>query len=85
MRFPDDVQDDVRTRLRRLEGQVRGVQRLLDEGAECADVVTQLAACKGALDRVSFRLVAAGLRYCTSDDDVEMASEEMERLFLKLS
>ncbi len=85
MRFPDDVNDDVQKRLRRLEGQIRGLQRMLDDGAECSDVVTQLAACKGALDRVGYRLFAAGLRYCVADEESDMSAEELERLFLKVS
>jgi DNA-binding FrmR family transcriptional regulator len=64
MKFPDDVSDDVQLRLRRLEGQIRGIQRMLDEGQDCQAVVTQLAAAKAALDRVGYRLVAAGMRYC---------------------
>lgn len=68
MRFPDEVTDDVVLRLRRLEGQIRGIQRMLAEGQECEAVVTQLAAAKAALDRVSFRLVAAGMRHCVSGE-----------------
>lgn len=67
MRFPEEVTDDVTLRLRRLEGQIRGIQRMLAEGQECEAVVTQLAAAKAALDRVSFRLVAAGMRYCITN------------------
>ncbi|MFK8024108.1 MAG: metal-sensitive transcriptional regulator [Ilumatobacter sp.] len=85
MRFPDEVGDDVSRRLRRLEGQIRGVERMIAEGAECADVVTQLAACKGALDRVGYRLFAAGMRYCATDPDTDMTADELERLFVKLS
>lgn len=58
---------------------------MIDEGAECADVVTQLAACKGALDRVSYRLFAAGMRYCAADENSDMTADELERLFIKLS
>lgn len=101
MRFPDEVTDDVVLRLRRLEGQIRGIQRLLAEGQECEAVVTQLAAAKAALDRVSFRLMAAGMRHCVTDealanrtggadDDDPNATDssavaELEKLFLKLS
>lgn len=81
MRFPEQVSKDVTTRLRRLEGQVRGLQRMIDDGAECRDIVTQLAAARGALDRVGFKLMAAAL----SDPDRAAADEELERLFLKLS
>ncbi len=85
MRFPEEVNDDVLKRLRRLEGQIRGVQRLVDEGAECREIVHQLAAAKAALDRVGFRLMSAGMRHCSTRaaDADEVA--ELENLFMKLS
>lgn len=81
MRFPDSVSDDVRKRLRRLEGQIRGIERMIGEGAECRSVVTQLAAARGALDRVGFKLMAAAL----TDTEGEADLDELEKLFLKLS
>lgn len=81
MQFPAETSDDVIKRLARLEGQIRGLQRLVDERAECQDIVTQLAAAKGALDRVGFRLMAAAL----ADADAETDVERLEKLFLKLS
>lgn len=88
MEFPDDVVDDARRRLRRVEGQIRGITRMLDEGEDCRAVVTQLSAASAALDRVGFRLVAAGIRYCaTNAEEAEangMDVTEMEKLFLKL-
>lgn len=89
MKFPDDVSDDVRLRLRRLEGQIRGVQRMLDEGQDSEAIVTQLAAAKAALDRVGYRLVAAGMRHCATGegetDETGLDVEDLEKLFLKLS
>ena len=90
MRFPEEVNDDVLKRLRRLEGQIRGVQRMVEEGEDCRDVVTQLSACKAALDRVGYRLVGAGMRYCAtvpegSDAVADIDVDELERLFIKLS
>ena len=81
MQFPAETSDDVIKRLARLEGQIRGLQRLVDERAECQDIVTQLAAAKGALDRVGFRLMAAALADADADADVE----RLEKLFRKLS
>ena len=69
MRFPDEVSDDVLNRLRRAEGQVRGVQRLLEEGADCKDVITQLTAAQAALHRAGLRLMSAGMRHCLTDPD----------------
>ena len=81
MRVPEEVSRDVVTRLRRVEGQIRGIQRLVEEGSECRDVVTQLAAAQAALDRVGFKLVAAALTDPERTGDVD----ELEKLFLKLT
>ncbi|MDC0359318.1 metal-sensitive transcriptional regulator [Acidimicrobiales bacterium] len=51
MQFPEDTSEDVIKRLRRLEGQIRGIQRMVEERGQCRDIVTQLSAAKGALDR----------------------------------
>ena len=87
MRFPEDVDDDVRRRLRRVEGQIRGLQRMLDEGKDCREVITQLSAAQAAPDRVAYRLIAAGMRYCVANpEEAEgMTTEELEQLFLKVS
>jgi DNA-binding FrmR family transcriptional regulator len=88
MRFPDDVTDDVRKRLSRAEGQLRGVQRLIDEGADCKAVINQLAAAQAALHRVGTRLMSAGIRHCLTDPQSAeadgMTAEDMEDLFLTL-
>ena len=81
MKFPAETNEDILKRLRRLEGQIRGIQRLVDEQAECREIVTQLTAAKGALDRVGFKLMAAALINHDSDAD----TDELEKLFLKLS
>ena len=89
MEIPEDTRDDLLRRLRRAEGQVRAVQRMLTEGAECKDVVTQISAVSSAMDQVGFRLLATGMARCAEDPD--KAAEdgytvaEMERLFTKLA
>lgn len=85
MQFPEDVTDDVHRRLRRLEGQIRGLQRLVDEGADCKDIVTQLSASRAALDRIGYKLIAAGMRHCATSRDPSVDADELEELFLKLS
>lgn len=86
MQFPDDVTQEALNRLRRAEGQLRGVQRLLEEGADCRDVVTQISAVQAALHRAGLRLMASGMRRCIADPDQSdgMTVEEMEQLFLTL-
>jgi DNA-binding FrmR family transcriptional regulator len=81
MQFPTDVNDDVVKRLRRIEGQIRGLQRMVDEGSECREIVTQLSAARAALDRVGFKLMAAAL----TCPDGQANRDELEQLFLKLS
>jgi DNA-binding FrmR family transcriptional regulator len=89
MQLPDDVVDDLRRRLRRAEGQVRGVEAMLAEGRECRDIVTQLSAATKALEQVGFRLIASGLTYCVEHPDDAAASgypiDEVQRLFTKLA
>ncbi len=79
MRFPQETSADVVLRLRRLEGQIRGLQRMIEEGDECKSIVTQLSAARGALDRVGFKLISSAL----ADPDADL--DELEKLFLKLS
>ena len=83
--LPEAVQHDVDKRLARIEGQIRGLRRLLDEGAECEQVIHQVAAAGAALDRVGYRLVAAGMEYCVANPDSPMTASDLEKLFLKLS
>ena len=56
-------------RLRRAEGQIRGVIAMLESGRDCADVVTQLAAVSRALDRAGFKIIATGLRQCVTAEE----------------
>ena len=54
----------LQNRLRRVEGQVRGIQRMIDEDTYCIDVLTQVSAVKSALDRVAMLLLEDHLRHC---------------------
>lgn len=74
-------------RLRRAQGQIGGVIRMIEEGRDCTDVVTQLAAASRALDRAGFKIVATGLRQCAAHPAADRApsEEELERLFLSLA
>ena len=58
----------LQTRLRRIEGQVRGVARMIDEDMYCVDVVTQVAAIQAALDKVSLGLLDGHIRGCVRDE-----------------
>ena len=80
----DDLADVVK-RLRRAEGQVRGVIAMIEDGRDCADVVMQLAAVSRALDKAGFKIIATGLRQCVDGDDQSVSQERLEKLFLSLA
>ncbi len=69
VQLPEDTVDDLLKRLRRIEGQVRGIQQMLVDGRECRDVVTQISAASTALDQTGFKLVASGLVYCLNQPE----------------
>ncbi|CAM5314736.1 metal-sensitive transcriptional regulator [Streptomyces pilosus] len=83
----------VLNRLRRAQGQISGVIRMIEEGRDCEDVVTQLAAASRALDRAGFAIIATGLQKCVADiesgrangEDGEQMRARLERLFLSLA
>ena len=89
MEIESGASDEVIKRLRRIEGQIGGIVKMLEGGRDCADVITQLAAASRALDRAGFKLLSAGMRQCltaSAAGEVEpMSPEEMEKLFLSLA
>lgn len=89
MELPDEILDDLQKRLRRAEGQLRGVQAMLEDGRDCREVVTQLSAVIGALEQTGFKLVASGLTWCIANPDEAKANglgvDEVQRMFMKLT
>ena len=77
----------VINRLKRAQGQLAGVLRMLDEGRDCEDIVTQLAAVSRALDRAGFAIIATGMRQCLleSDGSASLDVDKLEKLFLSLA
>lgn len=71
------TKDQLQTRLRRIEGQVRGVQGMVDEDRYCIDVLTQISAIQAALDKVALGLLDDHVRHCVKDATIEGRSEEM--------
>lgn len=89
MQVDEDATAAVIKRLRRAEGQIRGVIAMLEEGRDCGDVVMQLAAVSRALDRAGFKIIASGLQQCLTagegGEDQTVNLERMEKLFLSLA
>ena len=67
-------------RLRRIEGQVRGIQRMLDDDAYCIDVLTQVAAVSKALQSVGLKLLDEHLQHCVAGAAASGDSERTEAL-----
>ncbi|MER6145451.1 metal-sensitive transcriptional regulator [Streptomyces sparsogenes] len=81
----------VLNRLRRAQGQIAGIVRMIEEGRSCEEVVTQLAAVSRALDRAGFAIIASGLQQCLAEengdrpDAREHTRARLEKLFLSLA
>jgi DNA-binding FrmR family transcriptional regulator len=82
---PRATPGQLAVRLRRAEGQLRGVQRMLEEGADCREVLAQLAAVKAAVDQVGLHLISGRLRACvdSGDGDCPEAFDEAVATFLR--
>ncbi|MBE3590346.1 MAG: metal-sensitive transcriptional regulator [Firmicutes bacterium] len=83
---PDKLRSMIH-RLRRIEGQARGLQKMLEEGRPCEDIITQLAAMRSALNKVGLSLVAENLAQCFQIEDENRRREALERVrksFLQL-
>lgn len=86
MQLDPDEMTDVVHRLRRAQGQVGGVLRMIDEGADCLNVLTQLSAASKALDRAGFAIIATALEKClTMGEDADADRERLHQLFLSLA
>ena len=77
----------VVNRLRRAHGQIGGILRMIEEGRDCQDIVTQLAAANRALDRAGFALISSSLKQCLTlaDGADSVDTQNLEKLFLSLA
>jgi DNA-binding FrmR family transcriptional regulator len=70
------ARDNLVKRLQRMEGQVRGVCHMVEEGRDCQDILTQLAAIRGALHQISVMVVQEYAVHCLTDPDTDGLSGE---------
>lgn len=87
MQLDTEKLSGVVERLRRAEGQIGGVIRMIEDGRDCREIVTQLAAVSKAIDRAGFAVIATGLRQCLTEnpDGSGMDTADLEKLFLSLA
>lgn len=84
----EDERRRIVNRLKRLEGQVRGLQTMVDSGKDCDAVLTQIMAAKSALNQVGLLIVGHSMKTCLMDDsaqDRDAVIDEAIRVFLKYS
>jgi CsoR family transcriptional regulator, copper-sensing transcriptional repressor len=72
--------DQLQTRLRRIEGQVRGVSRMIDDDRWCPDILIQISAIQAALDRVALGIAEDHARLCVIGGEEEMREERTQEL-----
>ncbi len=70
------TKDELAKRLRRIEGQVRGIERMVDEDRYCIDVLTQISAIQAALDKVALGLLDDHARHCVLGAEGEESRDE---------
>lgn len=72
--------EEITRRLKRVEGQVRGLQRMIGDQRDCEAILTQLMAARAALDRVGLIIAGDFLRECALNPDGSLARERVERV-----
>ncbi|MFJ5716792.1 metal-sensitive transcriptional regulator [Neobacillus sp. NPDC093127] len=74
-----EYNDQVKNRVKRIEGQIRGILRMMDENKDCKEVITQLSAARTAIDRTIGVIVSSNLVDCVqkANDQGEKSMEEL--------
>jgi DNA-binding FrmR family transcriptional regulator len=88
MQLDEGTAADVLARLRRVQGQVGGIIRMVESDRQCREVIQQISAAGRALDQTGFKILAHGLRHCLQDEQAAeqagYSQDELEKLFLQL-
>jgi DNA-binding FrmR family transcriptional regulator len=84
----DDSREAILRRLHRVEGQIRGIIRMVEEGKGCEDILTQVAAARSAMDRVGIHILTHRMRECLKDNPADSPEDAIENtigIFLRFS
>jgi DNA-binding FrmR family transcriptional regulator len=88
MSVRDDSMEAILRRLHRIEGQIRGITRMIEESKDCEDILTQVAAARSALDRVGIHMITHHMKECLADktfDSSEEAISQAIEIFVRFS
>lgn len=75
----------ARDRLVRVQGQIGGIVKMLDEGRDCTELLTQLSAASTALTRAGFTIIATGMQHCGNDETGTKNRAALEKAFMSLA
>lgn len=81
---PDELKT-ARDRLARVQGQIGGIVRMIDEGRDCTDILQQLSAASTALTRAGFSIVSTGMSHCANESDSSESRVALEKAFMSLA
>ena len=81
---PDELKT-ARDRLARVQGQIGGIVRMIDEGRACTDILHQLSAASTALSRAGFTIIATGMAHCATEPNDSDSRAALEKAFLSLA
>jgi DNA-binding FrmR family transcriptional regulator len=84
----DDSMEAIVRRLNRIEGQIRGILRMIEENKDCEEILTQVAAARSALDRVGIFMITHRMKECLKDKEVDTPEEAISQaidIFIRFS
>lgn len=89
LKIEADLNGDALLRLKRARGQLSAVIAMIEEGRDCREVLTQLAAVSKAVDRAGYKILASGMRQCdvmrARGEDPGLTDADLEKMFLSLA
>ena len=85
MKIESSELKEARDRLMRVQGQIGGIVKMIDEGRDCTDLLTQLAAANTALARAGFSIIATGMQHCGQDEAGASNRKALEKAFMSLA
>jgi DNA-binding FrmR family transcriptional regulator len=83
--MPDESAEEIKGRLRKIEGQIKGIYRMVEDERTCEDVLTQLLAVRTALDKVALQIVLSHVEECLISQPPEKARSNIARALQLLS
>jgi DNA-binding FrmR family transcriptional regulator len=81
---PDELKT-ARDRLARVQGQIGGIVRMIEEGRDCTEILQQLSAASTALSRAGFTIIATGMAHCATEPNDSESRVALEKAFMSLA